>query len=64
ALRFLTGETAPIGTIHGNLYEYRGIPLMATYHPSGVLRNPEYRRPVWEDLKKLRDQVLRPKAGE
>ncbi|MFP4330576.1 MAG: uracil-DNA glycosylase [Spirochaetaceae bacterium] len=64
ALRFLIGETAPIGTIHGNLYEYRGIPLMATYHPSGVLRNPEYRRPVWEDLKKLRDQVLRPKAGE
>lgn len=59
ALRFLTGETAGIGKVHGKLYDYRGIPLMPTYHPSGVLRNPEYRRPVWEDLKKLRDEVLR-----
>ena len=58
ALRFLTGETEGIGRVHGRLYEYRGVPLMPTYHPSGVLRNPEYRRPVWEDLKKLRDEVL------
>jgi DNA polymerase len=29
-------------------------PLIPTYHPSGVLRNPQYRAPVWEDLKKLR----------
>lgn len=60
ALRYLTGVGEGIGRVHGTLYEYKGIPLMPTYHPSGVLRNPEYRRPVWEDLKKLRDQVLRP----
>ena len=30
------------------------IPLIATYHPSAVLRNPELRSAVWEDLKKLR----------
>lgn len=59
ALRFLTGETAGIGRVHGSLYDFHGLPLMPTYHPSGVLRNPEYRRPVWEDLKKLRDEVLR-----
>ena len=62
ALRYLIGVSEGIGRIHGSLYEYKGIPLMPTYHPSGVLRNPEYRRPVWEDLKKLRDQVLRPKG--
>jgi DNA polymerase len=62
ALRYLIGVTEGIGRIHGTLYQYKGIPLMPTYHPSGVLRNPEYRRPVWEDLKKLRDQVLRPQG--
>ncbi len=62
ALRYLIGVSEGIGRIHGSLYEYKGIPLMPTYHPSAVLRNPEYRRPVWEDLKKLRDQVLRPKG--
>jgi len=40
-----------IGRLRGQVHEYEGIPLVATYHPSGVLRNPKYRRPVWEDLK-------------
>lgn len=62
ALRYLIGVNEGIGRVHGSLYQYKGIPLMPTYHPSGVLRNPEYRRPVWEDLKKLRDQVLRPQG--
>jgi DNA polymerase len=30
------------------------LPLVATYHQSGVLRNPGYRREVWEDLKLLK----------
>jgi uracil-DNA glycosylase len=43
-----------IGRRHGELSEYRNIPLIPTYHPSGVLRNPQYRVPVWEDLKGLK----------
>jgi DNA polymerase len=33
---------------------YRGIPLVATYHPGAVLRNTDLRAAVWEDLKRLR----------
>lgn len=55
--RLLTGVTAGIGSIHGSVLSYQGIPLVPTYHPSGVLRNPNWRRPVWEDLKKLRQVI-------
>ncbi len=50
----LTGRTEGIGRIRGRVYTYRGIPLVPTYHPSGVLRNDQWRRPVWEDLKLLK----------
>jgi len=56
ASAILTGQSAGIGRIRGSVYRYDGIPLVATYHPSGVLRNQEWRRPVWEDLKLLREQ--------
>ncbi len=49
----LIGSSAGIGKLRGKTYYYDGIPLIPTYHPSGVLRNPDYRRPVWDDLKRL-----------
>jgi uracil-DNA glycosylase len=53
ASQIMTGRTEPLGLLRKQIYEYEGIPMVVTYHPSGVLRNPEYRAPVWEDLKKL-----------
>jgi DNA polymerase len=50
----LIGTQAGIGSLRGRTFYYNGIPLVPTYHPSGVLRNPELKRPVWEDLKRLR----------
>jgi uracil-DNA glycosylase len=44
-----------IGRIRGSVYSFEGVPVIPTYHPSGVLRNPEWRRPVWDDLRKLRE---------
>jgi DNA polymerase len=35
----------------------RTIPLIATYHPSALLRNEELKRPAWEDLKLLRSAI-------
>ncbi len=49
----LIGSSAGIGSLRGRTYYYDGIPLIPTYHPSGVLRNPDFRRPVWDDLKRL-----------
>jgi DNA polymerase len=55
----LIGSSAGIGRLRGKTYYYDGIPLIPTYHPSGVLRNPDFRRPVWEDLKRLAE-LLQP----
>lgn len=55
AASWLTGLTDSLGRMRGRTFDFRGVPVIVTYHPSGVLRNPEYRRPVWEDLRRLRE---------
>jgi len=37
------------------IHEYNGIPLIVTYHPSALLRNPRWKRESWMDLKKLKE---------
>jgi uracil-DNA glycosylase len=37
-----------------NVHNYRGIPLLVTFHPAALLRNPNWKRPTWEDVQKLR----------
>ncbi|MBM4265171.1 MAG: uracil-DNA glycosylase [Deltaproteobacteria bacterium] len=47
-------ETAtPITQLRGRWHEYRGIPLMPTFHPAHLLRNPAFKREVWEDIKQV-----------
>jgi DNA polymerase len=46
-----------IGRIRGRFYDYGGIPLLPTYHPSALLRNEALKRPAWEDLKTLRAKL-------
>jgi DNA polymerase len=54
ALQTLTNRSTGIGAGRGKVYSYRELPLIPTYHPSAVLRNPALRAPVWEDLKLLK----------
>lgn len=58
SMGLLTGSEGRITRVHGTFYSYRGIPLVPTFHPSAVLRNPDYRRPVWEDLKNVRNWLV------
>jgi DNA polymerase len=48
---FLLNTDEKIGTLRGRFADYRGIPLLPTYHPSALLRNEALKRPAWEDLK-------------
>ena len=50
AARTLLGSELSIGRLRGRFHEYRGIPLMPTYHPAYLLRNPADKRKVWEDI--------------
>ncbi len=42
----------------GKIYEYNKIPLIITYHPSALLRNIEFKKPAWEDLKFFKSKLL------
>ena len=50
----LLKTSAPMRSLRGMLHEYEGIPLIATYHPAALLRNPQWKRGTWEDVKWLR----------
>ncbi len=57
AARNLLASTQGVGLLRGRTHAWKGIPLVVTYHPSAVLRDSNLRRPVWEDLKKLKELV-------
>jgi DNA polymerase len=60
----LLGTAAPIGRLRGRFYEYRGVPVMCTFHPSYLLRTPERKKDVWEDMKRLLARMGRPVPGK
>jgi hypothetical protein len=39
-----------VGASRGRLFDYRGIPLIVTYHPAYLLRNLTDKAKAWEDL--------------
>jgi DNA polymerase len=43
-----------ISRLRGRVYDYRGAKLVPTFHPAFLLRSPERKRDVWEDMKKVR----------
>lgn len=50
-----------LGNLRGKVMQYEGIPLMVTYHPAALLRNPNWKRPAWEDVqaaRKLHDDLV------
>ena len=53
AFQALYGAKQSISRLRGQWLEFRGIPMMATYHPAYLLRNPNAKGEVWEDLKKV-----------
>ena len=40
--------------LRGQVHDYHGIPMVVTYHPAALLRNPNWKRPTWDDVQKLR----------
>jgi DNA polymerase len=54
AVQTLLETAASLGSLRGRFTDYKGIPLLPTYHPSALLRDESKKRPAWEDLKLLR----------
>ncbi|MCI0637943.1 MAG: uracil-DNA glycosylase [Gemmataceae bacterium] len=58
----LLNTTQPLGKLRGRFHDYKGIPVMVTYHPAYLLphRAPEKKRDVWEDMKMLLTKMGKP----
>jgi uracil-DNA glycosylase family 4 len=54
AAQCLLKTTDPISRMRGRVFPYRGAQLIPTFHPAFLLRSPDRKRDVWEDMKKVR----------
>jgi len=57
AAQALSGSKEGVGKLRGAWLSFEGLPLLATFHPSALLRDESYKRPAWEDLKLLRARM-------
>jgi len=57
AAQLLTGKNDALGRLRGDVYSYEGVPLIVTYHPAALLRNPNWTRATWDDLQLLRQVI-------
>src|SRR5262245_33591018 len=68
AAQNLLGVMTPLGKLRGRFHDYKGIPVLCTYHPAYLLphRQPEKKKEVWEDMKTLMKKLGRevPAAGK
>ena len=60
---WLLKTAEPITRLRGRVGEYEGIPVMPTYHPAYLLRNPSAKKDVWEDMKEVLRMLGRSLAG-
>jgi len=60
AAQTLLDTKTPIGKLRGSVHRYYGVPLIVTYHPAALLRNPAWKRPAWEDVQLARRILDRP----
>ena len=52
-----------ISKLRGQIHRYYGVPLIVTYHPAALLRNPAWKRPTWEDVQLARRILDRAVSG-
>jgi DNA polymerase len=50
----LLGKKESLGSMRQKVFDYNGIKTMVTYHPAALLRNPQWKRTCWEDVKMFR----------
>ena len=51
AAQTLLNTKQSLGALRNQVHRFRGIPLIVTYHPAALLRNPNWKRPTWDDVR-------------
>lgn len=59
AIQSLLRSAEPVGRLRGQVHRYQGVPLICTYHPAYLLRNPADKSKAWEDLCLAHDVMTR-----
>ncbi len=57
AVQSLLRTNEPIGRLRGQVHDYHGVPLIVTYHPAYLLRNPADKALAWDDLCRARELI-------
>jgi uracil-DNA glycosylase family 4 len=63
AAKGLLKKKESLTSMRGKVFEFENAKVMITYHPAALLRNPNWKRPCWEDLqnfRKLYDEIVNP----
>jgi DNA polymerase len=55
----LLGVRKSLGELRNKVHTYNGIPLVVTYHPAALLRNPNWKKPTWDDVRIVRQLLDR-----
>jgi len=61
AAQTLLNTNAKITGLRGRVFDFTGIKVFPTYHPAFLLRNPERKREVWEDVKQISEWMVKEK---
>ena len=59
AAEWLLGVKRSLGDLRNQVHRYAGIPLVVTYHPAALLRNPNWKKPTWDDVRVARQLLDR-----
>jgi len=51
AAQSLLNTKQSLGALRNQIHRFRGIPVVVTYHPAALLRNPNWKRPTWDDVR-------------
>jgi uracil-DNA glycosylase family 4 len=63
AAQALLREQTPISRLRGQWREYEGIPVMPTFHPAYLLRSPQEKVKVWDDLQSVMKKLRLERKG-
>jgi DNA polymerase len=55
----LLGVRKSLGELRNKVHTFNGIPLVVTYHPAALLRNPNWKKPTWDDVRIARQLLDR-----
>jgi uracil-DNA glycosylase len=54
AAQTLLGSSQSMQQLRSTVHNFQGVPVVATFHPAALLRNPDWKRLAWEDVQQLR----------